>query len=169
LQIQPRQTIATDSLNPSSLASIEAIEGRRPDSSAQPADVSKQAPQFLQPIESLQRYEGQRAHFETRLTPHNDPSLTVVWLRNGVPIKTANRVTTTNEFGFIVLDVAHLNLDDAGVYTCRAKNDTGEAEVQATLSVLGVFIGSRFIHHICIRSRHDSGRHTASVGTGAYT
>ena len=40
-------------------------------------------PQFATPIRDLQVYEGERVHFEAKVTPAGDPSLTVNWYCNG--------------------------------------------------------------------------------------
>ena len=39
----------------------------------------------------LQVKEGQRAHFEARIIPVSDPTLSVQWFLNGQPIKQGQR------------------------------------------------------------------------------
>lgn len=48
--------------------------------------VNYGAPSFVTPIKDLQVYEGERVHFEAKILPAGDPSLTVEWYANGKPI-----------------------------------------------------------------------------------
>ena len=119
-----------------------------------------QAPMFTMPIKDLRVAENQAAHFEARVIPVGDSKLKVEWLRNGVPIAAckilntknyfcfnnlafklmflyilANRITTMHDFGYVALNMKYVNPEDSGTYTCRARNDLGEAVTSATLFV----------------------------------
>lgn len=66
-----------DSLQPDSLARIRELESyTAPAAPATPAVM--EAPKFITQLTDIsQLKEGQSAHFEARLTPVNDPNLTV--------------------------------------------------------------------------------------------
>lgn len=46
-----------------------------------------------------------------------------------------SRITKTNDFGYVSMDVAHVRGDDEGVYMCRATNALGEAVTTASMRV----------------------------------
>lgn len=74
--VQPRSTIISDTQHPQSWQMIQEMEAPR-QRSLPPADAAAEPPKFTEPLESLERIEGQSAHFETRVTPINDPQLKV--------------------------------------------------------------------------------------------
>lgn len=43
-------------------------------------------PNFHTDLRSMEVFDGQNVHLETKLTPVNDPKLSIVWLHNGKPI-----------------------------------------------------------------------------------
>uniref|UniRef100_A0A8C5DXQ6 Ig-like domain-containing protein n=1 Tax=Gouania willdenowi TaxID=441366 RepID=A0A8C5DXQ6_GOUWI len=75
------------------------------------------------------------AHFECRLTPIGDPTMTVEWLHDGKPLAAANRLRMINEFGYCSLDYEVAYARDSGVITCRATNKFGVDQTSATLIV----------------------------------
>ncbi|PIO69613.1 immunoglobulin I-set domain protein, partial [Teladorsagia circumcincta] len=92
-------------------------------------------PQFLEPMESLERIEFQPAHFETRLQPVADPNMVVQWYKDGRPLHNGNRFKLTSDFGYVALDIAHTIPEDSGVYAVKAINKKGEESVEARLAV----------------------------------
>ncbi|CAD6198030.1 unnamed protein product [Caenorhabditis auriculariae] len=134
--VLPRGVIYTDTQHPESWQKIQELEA--PKAAPLPsADVEHDAPQFIEPMDSLERIEFQPAHFQTKVTPVADPNLRVQWFKDGHPLQNSNRFKLTSDFGYIALDIAHTVPEDSGVYSVRASNDKGEAEVQANLSVVG--------------------------------
>ena len=92
------------------------------------------APVFLtQPRSLTNLREGQRAHFEAKLEPITDPYLQVEWLKDGKPIIVGHRFRPIHDFGYVALDIVGLISEDSGTYTCRATNNAGTCEAQATL------------------------------------
>lgn len=53
-------------------------------------DTTTQNPVFTQPMHNLVKMENQRAHFECRLIPVNDPKLKSEWFFNGRPLEAGN-------------------------------------------------------------------------------
>ncbi|KAF8383875.1 ketn-1 [Pristionchus pacificus] len=94
------------------------------------------APKFVEPMASLERIEFQQAHFETRVTPVNDPRLRIQWFKDGAPLPNSNRFKLTNDFGFVALDIAHTVDNDSGTYTVVASNEKGEDTISASLLVV---------------------------------
>lgn len=76
--------------------------------------------------------EGETAHFEARIEPRN---AMVEWMRNGRPIVTGSRIRSINDFGFVVLDINGVTVEDSGEITCRARTSVGVAETKTNLIV----------------------------------
>ncbi|VDO67652.1 unnamed protein product [Heligmosomoides polygyrus] len=134
--VLPRGVIYTDPQHPNSWQRIQELEAPK----VQPEEAPERehdAPQFLEPMESLERIEFQPAHFETRLQPVADPNLVVQWYKDGMPLHNGNRFKLTSDFGYVALDIAHTIPEDSGVYAVKAINNKGEAQVEANLSVRG--------------------------------
>lgn len=95
---------------------------------------SGMAPRFTMPIINIENLkEGENAHFEARLVPTDDPSLTVEWSWNGKALKAGSRIRTFCDFGFVILEISPVYAEDSGEYVCRAKNRLGEAVTTAVL------------------------------------
>merc|ERR1712079_888710 len=99
--------------------------------------TSSAAPRFTSPISNSILKEGENAHFEARLSPTDDPNMSVGWFWNGKALKAGSRIRTFCDFGFVILEISPVYPEDAGEYTCRAKNALGEAVTTATLSCSG--------------------------------
>uniref|UniRef100_A0A915K1M5 Ig-like domain-containing protein n=1 Tax=Romanomermis culicivorax TaxID=13658 RepID=A0A915K1M5_ROMCU len=101
-----------------------------------PAEQSPRGPpRFTSDLKSLVRYEGQSAHFETRLTPADDDRMIVEWYQNDHPMASGNRFKSTCDFGYVSMDIGQVSTEDEGVYYVRAYNDQGETYLQAELTV----------------------------------
>ena len=81
--------------------------------------------------------EGENARLECRVLPVGDPDLTYEWFLNGQPIKYGSRITPSNEFGLLVLDIRGCVLSDSGIYTVKVRNKAGEAVCSHQMAVLG--------------------------------
>merc|ERR1719211_15130 len=140
LKCSGKRTIIMDSQLPrgmegamDKIANLEGL-GRRRILDDLPEDADA-PPEFLSPLEDLVLPENSLAHFETRLTPINDPSMRVEWFHNGKPISSGSRIKTINDFGFVILEVANVMSRDSGNYTCKAVNKHGEASVSCNVQV----------------------------------
>jgi len=122
-----------DSLQPDSLAKIRALEEQSVASPQSPA-AAPEAPKFITQLSDIARLvESQSAHFEARLTPVNDPLLTVEWYHNGKKLPSGHRFRTFHDFGIVILDILYCYEEDSGVYECRAVNQLGQDVTRATL------------------------------------
>ncbi len=94
-------------------------------------------PQFVTQLRDCATKEAGRAHFEARFVPQGDTSLRIDWLKDGRPLKMANRIPMHQDFGFVSLTMFPAYPEDAGVYTCVATNRVGQAQTQAELVCQG--------------------------------
>ena len=126
---------------PANLAQLQALELRseaaakfhRFDDGNNLAETEK--PNFLTNLRGLEKIrEGQRAHFEAKLEPITDPHLQVEWLKDGEPVIVGHRFRPIHDFGYVALDIIDTISEDSGIYTCRATNLNGSAEIQAPLN-----------------------------------
>ncbi|XP_028847169.1 titin-like [Denticeps clupeoides] len=95
----------------------------------------QQKPHFKKKLTSVRLKRFGPVHFECRLTPIGDPTMTVEWLHDGKPLAAANRLRMVNEFGYCSLDYEAAYSRDSGVITCRATNKFGVDQTSATLIV----------------------------------
>lgn len=61
-------------------------------------------PNFHTDFKSMELFDGQNVHLETKLTPMNDPKLSIVWFHNGKPLA-ASKFTMCFYWKFIPLKV----------------------------------------------------------------
>merc|ERR1711992_214489 len=115
---------------------IAALEGLGRSRADMPSEEDlNQPPEFLSPLTDQMLAENSLAHFETRLTPINDPSMKVEWFHNGKALSAGSRIKTINDFGFVILEVANVMTRDSGSYTCKAVNRHGESSVSCNIQV----------------------------------
>jgi titin len=130
------------------LLHLDALEHRRSEAKGRRLDFEDElvadqdtAPNFItKPRNCLNLREGQRAHFEAKLEPLTDPNLQVEWLKDGKPVIVGHRFRPIHDFGYVALDILDVIPEDTGLYTARATNLVGVAEVQAQLSCQGKVI-----------------------------
>ena len=82
-------------------------------------------PQFMSPLNNVTGKEGERSHFEAKVGPAGDPSMTVEWYHNGQLLPASSRINSGCQFGFVTLDMLNTETSDAGEYTCIVKSDSG--------------------------------------------
>lgn len=97
-----------------------------------------QRPVFITALTSLENLKASdRAHFECKVEPINDPDLRIEWYHNGSVIRAGHRYRTTHDFGYVALDILWAYAEDSGTYMCKAINKLGEAVNTCTLKVGG--------------------------------
>ena len=139
--------ILTDTQNEIGFEQIQYLEDRSKYHRREVTEeTTTQAPIFTTSLKSVEIKEGQRAHFECRLIPVSDATMKVEWFHNNTPVKAGSRFIETNSFGFVALDIMYAYPEDAGTYTCRARNAIGEAITSATAVVHCKYIQYLFIH-----------------------
>ncbi|KAJ0005748.1 hypothetical protein NQD34_015642 [Periophthalmus magnuspinnatus] len=94
-----------------------------------------QNPVFLQPISSCTVPHGEVARFHACVSGMPQPEVT--WFHNRQPVKATKNLVfhfdeMTNIATLIIVDAFS---EHAGVYTCRAVNNAGEAACSATLTI----------------------------------
>ena len=138
LEVVEESSIISSSQFPESLDKIQYIEGHSKYSRKEIEDLEfNEKPRFLAPMNDQRIPEFQRAHFETRLEPQNDPSMSITFLKNGQPIEQANRISTTDNFGFVSIDIRQCTKEiDEGYYEVIATNRIGSDKVGAHLEVI---------------------------------
>merc|ERR1719288_271938 len=120
------------------LSRIQKLESMKMNKSTEETITHGVAPRFTVPIENIDRLrEGENAHFEARLIPTDDPTLSIEWYWNGKALKAGSRIRTFCDFGFVILEISPVYPEDSGEYTCKAKNALGEAVTTATLKCSG--------------------------------
>ncbi|XP_068082222.1 titin [Anabrus simplex] len=137
LTVVSKKDIILDSQHPGGLERIQYLEdSSRYGRSIHEETTVTQKPRFLGPMKGTNKIvEGQRAHFEVRVEPQNDMTMTIEWYFNGRVIMSANRIQTYHDFGYVALDIESVRSDDAGNYTVVARNSLGEAQMSATMEV----------------------------------
>ncbi|CAD5225983.1 unnamed protein product [Bursaphelenchus okinawaensis] len=119
---------ATDSLllhtqNERTWSKIQELEA--PQDLPEAPEVPFSAPKFTKSLESVKTLENESILLQTRIQPHDDPSLTVTWLKDGAPVSGSNRVHLVYQFGSVGLQIAYCRPTDAGEYTVVVANKQG--------------------------------------------
>lgn len=79
--------------------------------------------------------EGGFAHFEARLEPLGDDSMTVAWFKDGKQVEASSRISQFFNFGYVALTIKQVTSHDAGNYTVVATNRQGQAKSTSALTV----------------------------------
>lgn len=135
MRVTTKAGIQLDTQHPEGMRKIQQLEqpiARRPDEPEPGFDK----PIFTQLLTGpAELWEGQQAHFEARVVPVGDPTMRFEWYVNGVELQMGSRLRTTNDFGFVTLDITSVVSEDSGLYMCKAFNNAGEAVSSTTMKV----------------------------------
>ena len=72
---------------------LKHVEGQRQQQQKKEEVVERfGAPSFLTPLRDQNINEGERIHFEAKISPLGDPSMKVEWYFNGAPIPASKKV-----------------------------------------------------------------------------
>lgn len=94
------------------------------------------APEFVIKIQDVSVRERETARFECKVK--GEPAPSVVWYHDGTPLKSDDIyqiVPGPDGESALVLPEAYP--EDAGTYSVMAKNDVGQVECQAVLTIIG--------------------------------
>lgn len=135
MRVQTDASIQMGTQHPESIRKLQQLE------QPQASRPLEQERQFEKPIFTQlltgpsDLWEGQHAHFEARVVPVGDANLRFEWYVNGVELKMGSRFRTTNDFGFVTLDINSVVAEDSGIYMCKAINLAGEAVSSTSMKV----------------------------------
>ena len=117
-------------------SSIQQMETKKESVSMTMQQEVTIAPKFVSQLKGTNVIlEGQRAHFECRLEPQNDPKLNVQWLFNDQPLAASSRIQTNHDFGYVAIDILEAKKEDSGKYTLVASNALGSQQASVDLRV----------------------------------
>lgn len=94
-----------------------------------------QAPKFTKELPEIMVKEVETA--ELAVTVTGKPTPNVCWTKDGIPINIDNVhfATKQDESGHHTLVIKQARLEDAGIYSCKASNKVGEAEIKTLFAV----------------------------------
>ncbi|XP_013787479.1 titin-like, partial [Limulus polyphemus] len=134
IKVEGREGVLSGSQHPGSLPKIQQLETTFR-SEPEFVEPSYESPVFITHLNNLELREGEPAHFQCQVEPSRDPTLIIDFLVNGKPLPAATKFMVKNDFGFVTLDISHAYTGDAGIYTCRATNNKGQAVTTGSLKV----------------------------------
>ncbi|XP_019617552.1 PREDICTED: striated muscle-specific serine/threonine-protein kinase-like [Branchiostoma belcheri] len=92
-----------------------------------------ESPQFEDIMEDVEMYVGETGRLEVRLFGKPFPNIT--WLKGSEELPQEKRIVRTRNEEEVVLTINSAVLSDTGVYTCTAKNISGEVSCKAQVTV----------------------------------
>ena len=116
--------------------SVQKIESKRVETKMEIHQEVTSSPKFVSALKGTNVIlEGQKAHFECRIEPQNDPKLQVQWFFNGQVLSASSRIQTFHDFGYVALDINDVKKEDSGTYTLVATNVLGTEKAEVQLRV----------------------------------
>ncbi|XP_047194492.1 myosin-binding protein C, slow-type isoform X9 [Hippoglossus stenolepis] len=97
----------------------------------------KEAPKFTQPLINTAAVAGYNATLNCSVRANPRPK--VIWMKNKIMIVDDPRYRMFSNQGVCTLEIRKPSPYDGGLYTCKAINDLGEAQVECKLEVKGGF------------------------------
>lgn len=74
-----------------------------------------------------------RAELKSRIEPRDDPTMTIEWFKDDVPVRLGGRVNTFFNRGYAALIITGFEDEDSGRYSCIATNSFGTDRIEASL------------------------------------
>ncbi|XP_068573442.1 myosin-binding protein C, slow-type isoform X3 [Cebidichthys violaceus] len=96
-----------------------------------------EAPKFTQPLINTSAIAGYNATLNCSVRAN--PRAKVIWMKNKIIILDDPRYRMFSNQGVCTLEIRKPSPYDGGMYTCKAINDLGEAQVECKLEVKGGF------------------------------
>lgn len=128
LEIKSEESIVTGTTNVESLQTIQYLERTKSHKLAEVEQCRFERPHFIVSLRGPSVVnENDRATLECRVLPVGDSSMTYTWYKNGQELTSSNRIACSNDFGYVVLDIASVTAEDEGIYMIRLASDCGEA------------------------------------------
>merc|ERR1719402_158301 len=116
--------------------SCQQIETKKVETSMEIQQEITSAPHFVSSLKGTNVIlEGQKAHFECRVEPQNDPKLNIQWYHNGQTITASSRIQTYFDFGYVAIDINNVVKEDSGTYSLVATNALGSEQASTELKV----------------------------------
>ncbi|KAM4712263.1 myosin-binding protein C, slow-type isoform 2-T2 [Anableps anableps] len=97
----------------------------------------KEAPKFTQPLINTFAVAGYNTTLNCSVRANPRPK--VIWMKNKITIIDDPRYRMFSNQGVCTLEIRKPSPYDGGMYTCKAINDLGEAQVECKLEVKGGF------------------------------
>merc|ERR1719474_1311657 len=115
--------------------SIQMMETRKVETSMEIQQEVTSAPRFVSALKGTNVVlEGQKAHFECRVEPQNDPKMQVQWYFNGQVLSASSRIQTFHDFGYVAIDINDARKEDSGTYTLVATNVLGTEQAKVNVN-----------------------------------
>merc|ERR1719264_1504244 len=116
--------------------SIQKMETSKVETKTEIHQEVTSSPKFVSALKGTNVVlEGQRAHFECRVEPQNDPKMSIQWFFNGQVLQASSRIRTFHDFGYVAIDIADARKEDSGTYTLVATNILGTQKAEVQLNV----------------------------------
>lgn len=74
-----------------------------------------------------------RAELKSRIEPRDDPTMSIEWFKDDVPIRHGGRLNTYYNRGYAALIITGFEDEDSGRYSCIATNSFGTDRIEASL------------------------------------
>ncbi|RUS90390.1 hypothetical protein EGW08_001885 [Elysia chlorotica] len=97
-------------------------------------DEKKEVPKFIKKMETVETVENNSASFTVVVSGKPKPHIT--WVRGDEELTASDNVIMENEDQTHTLTINKVSLDDAKVFTARAKNPAGQASCNARLKIV---------------------------------
>ena len=129
-------TKAESEFQSKSWESVQKLETKQMETKMEFQQEVTSSPRFVSTLKGTNVIlEGQKAHFECRIEPQNDPKLQIQWYFNGQVLSASSRIQTFHDFGYVALDINNVKKEDSGSYTLVATNVLGTEKATVELRV----------------------------------